>query len=350
LVEADAWPNTVVLAGNAEVNTSSVRIAIASMATPNMIADVDVATGSITVLKQQRVLGDFVASNYVTGRLWVDASDGVKIPVTVVGHRDVVEATADGGIAPRKSSPMVLYGYGSYEASMDPSFSSLRLSLLDRGVIYAVAHIRGGGEMGRTWYEMGRLAQKATTFSDFVSVGRHLVASGWTTPEHFAARGGSAGGLLMGAVMNLAPDLFHAVVADVPFVDVVTTMLDDSLPLTAGEWEEWGNPDTSEASYRIMKGYSPYDNVQNRDENGVVVHYPDLFASGGLNDSRVGFWEPAKWVLKLRDANPDNLAMVKTIMSAGHAGPSGRYEAWLDEAEVLAWVINEIGAPHERLH
>ena len=232
--------------------------------------------------------------------------------------------------------------------SIEPGFSSLRLSLLDRGVVFAVAHVRGGGEMGRSWYEMGRLAQKPTTFSDFVAVARALVARGFTTPSTLAIRGGSAGGLLMGAVMNAAPELFRAVVAEVPFVDVLTTMLDASLPLTVGEWEEWGNPDASATAYRTMRGYSPYDNVREHDPDGRPVRYPDLYATGGLNDSRVGFWEPAKWVLRLRDTNPENHAVLKTEMGAGHGGPSGRYDAWRDEAQVLAWVLSRI-APEAAL-
>src|ERR1019366_9300018 len=228
------------------------------------------------------------------------------------------------------------------EISIDPSFCSLRLSLLERGVIFAIAHIRGGGEMGRSWYEMGRLAQKPTTFSDFTAVARWLIREGWTSPAQLAARGGSAGGLLMGAVMNEAPELFRAIVAEVPFVDVLTTMLDASLPLTVGEWEEWGNPDDSATAYRIMKSYSPYDNVRKNHDDATPLVYPRLYASGGLNDSRVGFWEPAKWVLKLRDANPANYAVLKTEMGAGHRGPSGRYDAWRDEAQVLAWLLNEI--------
>jgi oligopeptidase B len=342
LVEGNAWPNTVALAGNAEFDTSSVRVVMTSMVTPQLVADVDVATGSLHVLKQQKVRGGYDESKYVTGRLWVRASDGVEVPVSLVARRDLVTVGSDGALTPKAPSPFLLYAYGSYEASMDPGFSSLRLSLLDRGVIYAIAHVRGGGEMGRAWYEMGRLAQKATTFSDFVAVGRYLVDQHWTTPDRFAARGGSAGGLLMGAMMNLAPDLFKAVVADVPFVDSLTTMLDDSLPLTAGEWEEWGNPDESEVAYRIMKGYSPYDNVRATNDDGSPRVYPHLFASGGLHDSRVGFWEPTKWVLKLRDASPDNVAYLKMEMGAGHAGPSGRYNWWRDEAEVLAWLLSEI--------
>ncbi len=242
---------------------------------------------------------------------------------------------------------MLLGGYGSYEISTEPVFSAARLSLLDRGVVFALAHVRGGGEMGRTWYEMGRLAQKPTTFSDFVTVARGLVARGWTTPEHLGARGGSAGGLLMGAVINLAPELFRCVVAEVPFVDVVTTMSDPSLPLTAAEWEEWGDPITSATAYRTMKSYSPYDNVSSTNADGSVRRYPDVYAEGGLNDSRVGFWEPAKWVQALREANPENVVYLKTDLGVGHGGPSGRYDAWRDEARVLSFVVSEITASLE---
>ena len=340
LVEGGVFPNTVAISANPNFETSQLRVMITSLTTPRLVADVVVATGEVIVRKQQQVLGGYDETKYVTGRLWVEASDHVQIPVSVVARRDLVHARDDGTLEANSPAPFLLYGYGSYEISIDPTFSSLRLSLLDRGVIFAIAHIRGGGEMGRSWYEMGRLAQKPTTFSDFVAVARYLIDEGWTTPEQFAARGGSAGGLLMGAVMNLAPELFRAIVAEVPFVDVVTTMLDESLPLTAGEWEEWGNPDASATSYRTMKSYSPYDNV--RVDDGTNVLYPHLYASGGLNDSRVGFWEPAKWVLRLRDANPENHAVLKTEMGAGHGGPSGRYDAWRDEAQVLAWLLNEI--------
>jgi oligopeptidase B len=342
LVEGGAFPNTVGISSNPNFATSQVRVLITSLTTPRLIADVVVETGEVIVRKQQKVLGGYEESEYVTGRLWVETSDQLRVPVSVVARRDLVNVSDDGTLEPLAPSPFLLYGYGSYEISIDPAFSSLRLSLLDRGVIFAIAHIRGGGEMGRSWYEMGRLAQKPTTFSDFVAVARALVERGWTTPDQLAARGGSAGGLLMGAVMNQAPELFHAIIAEVPFVDVVTTMLDDTLPLTAGEWEEWGNPEASATSYRTMKSYSPYDNVRATDDNGAPVVYPHLYASGGLNDSRVGFWEPVKWVLKLRDANEANVAVLKTEMGAGHGGPSGRYDAWHDEAQVLAWLLNEI--------
>lgn len=343
LVEDTGFPSTQALAGNPNYDTPQVRFIGTSLVTPRLVADVVVATGEVIVRKQQKVLGDFDPSRYTTGRLWVGASDGTQIPVSVVGRRDLLTLGPHAGeIAPTRSSPMVLYGYGSYEISIDPVFSSITLSLLDRGILFAIAHVRGGGEMGRSWYEMGRLAQKPTTFSDFLSVARALVDEGWTTCETLAARGGSAGGLLMGAVMNQAPEMFKAVVAEVPFVDVVTTMLDPSLPLTIGEWEEWGDPDASASAYRTMKGYSPYDNVRTVNEDGTSRVYPHLYAAGGLNDSRVGFWEPAKWVLKLRDANPANVAYLKTEMGTGHGGPSGRYDAWREEAQILAFLINEI--------
>ena len=337
LIEGGPVPSTVGLSANALFATDRVRVILTSLVTPRFVADVDVATGALTILKQQRVLGGYDADRYVTGRLWVRASDGVRVPVSLVARRDLVEVV-EGELRPLSVSPLLLYGYGSYEISIDPGFSSLRLSLLDRGVIFAIAHVRGGGEMGRAWYEMGRLAQKPTTFSDFVAVARHLVAKGWTEPSRLAIRGGSAGGLLVGAVMNLAPDLFRCVVAEVPFVDVVTTMLDASLPLTVGEWEEWGNPDADPRAYRTMLSYSPYDNVRLE----PPTRYPDLLATGGLNDSRVGFWEPAKWVQRVREAHPDNVAYVKTEMGAGHGGPSGRYDAWRDEAQVLSFIVSEI--------
>jgi oligopeptidase B len=342
-VDGGPAPTTVSLSANAMYETARLRVSITSLVTPRLVADIDVVTGAVSVLKQQRVLGGYDASRYVTGRLWVDASDGARIPVSVVASRDVVTLGEDGELTPTRPAPLLLYGYGSYEISIDPTFSSLRLSLLDRGVIFAIAHVRGGGEMGRSWYEMGKLAQKPTTFSDFVAVAQFLVDQGWTTPHQLCARGGSAGGLLMGAVMNLAPQLFRCVIAEVPFVDSLTTMLDESLPLTVGEWEEWGNPDASHEAYRTMKSYSPYDNVRDVNGDGSPRVYPHLFAAGGLNDSRVGYWEPAKWVLRLRDANPANVAYLKTEMGAGHGGPSGRYDAWRDEAQVLAFIVHELG-------
>jgi oligopeptidase B len=344
LVEGPASPSTVSLSANPNFDTAQLRVSVTSLVTPRLVGDIVIATGEMIVRKQQIVLGGYDAQQYATGRLWVRASDGVRIPVSVVARADLVDVGADGELRALAPSPFVLYGYGSYEISIDPSFSSLRLSLLERGVIFAIAHIRGGGEMGRSWYETGKLAQKPTTFSDFVAVAKDLIHRGWTTSGQLAIRGGSAGGLLMGAVMNLAPDLFRCVVADVPFVDALTTMLDASLPLTVGEWEEWGNPDASATAYRTMKSYSPYDNVVATNDDGTARVYPHLFASGGLNDPRVGFWEPTKWVLKIRDANAENVAYLKTEMGAGHGGPSGRYDAWRDEAQVLAWTLNEIAS------
>jgi oligopeptidase B len=344
MVEGPTSPSTVSLSANPNFDTEQLRVSITSLVTPRLVADVVIATGESIVRKQQIVLGGYDASEYVTGRLWVTASDGVAIPVSVVGRKDLIDVGPDGELRARGIAPFLLYGYGSYEISIDPSFSSLRLSLLERGVIFAIAHIRGGGEMGRSWYETGKLAQKPTTFSDFVAAARELIERGWTTSERLAIRGGSAGGLLMGAVMNLAPELFRCVVADVPFVDALTTMLDATLPLTVGEWEEWGNPEASATAYRTMKSYSPYDNVAATNADATIRLYPHLFATGGLNDPRVGFWEPTKWVLKLRDANPANVAYLKTEMGAGHGGPSGRYDAWRDEAQVLAWTLQEIGA------
>lgn len=344
VVDAGQSPASVFLGGSGDYDTPLLRVQLTSMTTPRLVADIDVATGTRLTRKQQSVKGGYDEAAYITGRLWVPASDGVRIPVTVVAKRGVVTTNDEGDLVVPQPAPLVLYGYGSYEISIDPYFSAMRLSLLDRGVIFCVAHIRGGGEMGRSWYEMGRLDQKATTFSDFVAVARALVDQQWTTPQQLAARGGSAGGLLMGAVMNAAPELFACVLAEVPFVDVVTTMLDASLPLTTGEWEEWGNPDASATSYRIMKGYSPYDNVSATNPDGSLRRYPRLLATGGLNDSRVGFWEPAKWVQKLRDANPANEAFLDIKMEAGHGGPSGRYDSWRDEAKGLAFLLSGIGA------
>ncbi|HEV2427871.1 MAG TPA: S9 family peptidase [Acidimicrobiales bacterium] len=331
LVEGPVRPSTIGVGANAEYVATELRVGMTSMVTPGLVADVDLVTRERTVRKQQPVRG-YDPSQLATGRLWVEASDGVCVPVTVVARADLVDVGDE--IAPRAPMPLVLYGYGSYEHSIDPAFSVARLSLLERGVAFAVAHVRGGGEMGRRWYEMGRLAQKPTTFSDYVAVARHLVAAGWTTPERLAARGGSAGGLLVGAALNAAPELFRCAVAEVPFVDVLTTMLDPTLPLTAGEWEEWGDPITSPTAYRTIAGYSPYDNVA-RD---APRRLPELFVTAGLNDSRVGYWEPAKWVLAVRHAHPDNRAYLKVELGAGHGGPSGRYAAWRAEAQVLAFL------------
>ena len=299
------------------------------------LIDLDLETGQLELRKRQPVLGDFDPNRYTTERRWARAEDGTRVPISLVYRTDLVAAGA--------GAPCLLYGYGSYEASMDPTFSSLRLSLLDRGFVFAIAHVRGGGEMGRRWYEDGKFLSKPNTFSDFVACARTLVDEGWTSPDRLVARGGSAGGLLMGAVANLAPDLFRAIVAEVPFVDCLTTILDDTLPLTVLEWEEWGNPVEDPEVYAVMKAYSPYDNVRSVDQDGEAVRYPDILATGGLSDPRVGFWEPAKWVAKLRTANPENRVLLKTEMEAGHGGPSGRYDAWKDEAFVYAFILETLG-------
>ena len=332
-------PSTVWGEANPEYDATVLRYGYTSLATPRSVYDLDLRTGELTLRKRQPVLGDFDPAWYRTERQWATADDGTLVPISLVYRPDLVAGPAGGGTA----APCLLYGYGSYEASMDPTFSSLRLSLLDRGFVFAIAHVRGGGELGRHWYEEGKFAAKPNTFSDFVACAHHLVDGGWTAPDRLVARGGSAGGLLMGAVANLAPDLFRAVVAEVPFVDCLTTILDETLPLTVLEWEEWGNPVEDPEIYRVMKSYSPYDNVAAADQAGSPVRYPDILATGGLSDPRVGFWEPAKWVAKLRAANPQNRVLLKTEMGAGHGGPSGRYDAWKDEAFVYAFILDALG-------
>jgi len=334
-------PSTVWGEANPEYDSTVLRYGYTSLTTPRSVYDLDLGTGDLTLRKRQPVLGDFDPARYRTIRRWATAPDGTEVPISLVYRPDLV---ADPGVSPEAGgAPCLLYGYGSYEASMDPTFSSLRLSLLDRGVVYAIAHVRGGGELGRHWYEEGKFAAKPNTFTDFVACAHHLVDGGWTAPDRLAARGGSAGGLLMGAVANLAPGLFRAIVAEVPFVDCLTTVLDETLPLTVLEWEEWGNPVEDPEIYAVMKSYSPYDNVASVDAGGRPVRYPDILATAGLSDPRVGFWEPAKWVAKLRAANPDNRVLLKTELGAGHGGPSGRYDAWKDEAFVYAFVLDALG-------
>ena len=311
---------------NPEFGTPTLRFHYTSLVTPDQSIDYDMQSGQRTVVKQQPVLGGYDPDLYETDRQWATAPDGTRVPISVAWRKD----RPAGG-------PGFLYGYGSYEYSVEPRFSSVRLGLLDRGFVYAIAHVRGGGELGRPWYEDGKLLHKRNTFTDFIAAAEHLVDLGLTTPEGLVARGGSAGGLLMGAVANMRPDLFGAIVAEVPFVDALTTILDESLPLTVIEWEEWGNPVVSAEVYAYMKSYAPYDNV-------AAQAYPALLVRGGLNDPRVGFWEPAKWVAKLRVTKTnDNPLVLKTDMGAGHGGPSGRYEAWRDEAFVLAFVLDAVG-------
>jgi oligopeptidase B len=315
-------------ATNAEFTTSTLRFTYTSLVTPSTVFDEDLDTGERTLLKATEVLGGHDPADYVTGRLWANAADGARVPISYV-HR--ADAPRDG------TSPCLLYGYGSYEACMDPGFSTLRLSLLDRGFVFAIAHVRGGGEMGRPWYDQGKLLHKRNTFTDFIACAEHLVAERFTSPDRLVARGASAGGLLMGAITNLRPDLFAAVVAEVPFVDALTTILDETLPLTVTEWEEWGNPVEDEAVYDYMATYSPYDNV-------TAQPYPTILATSGLNDPRVSYWEPAKWVQKLRAATTSGRPIyLKSEMGAGHQGPSGRYDVWKDEAFVFAFILDALG-------
>jgi len=313
---------------NPAFDTRLLRFTYTSLTTPAQVVDIDLDTGDRLLIKEQPVRGGYERDRYVSWRAWASAPDGTSVPISLVRRHDV---PVDG------SAPCLLYGYGSYEISMDPTFSAPRLSLLDRGVVFAIAHVRGGGEMGRRWYEDGKFLAKPNTFSDFVACADHLVAQGVTRPDRLAIRGGSAGGLLIGAVLNLRPDLVAAAVAEVPFVDVVTTMSDPTLPLTVIEYDEWGNPDQVEY-LDVMRSYSPYDNVQ-------ALDYPALYVTAGLNDPRVQYWEPAKWIARLRaTATGGGPFLLETKLGAGHAGRSGRYDAWRDEARVLAFVLDRVGA------
>jgi oligopeptidase B len=312
---------------NPEFDRGTLRYTYTSLVTPQSIFDYDLTGRERTLLKQEPVLGGYDPTRYETHRLWATASDGTRVPISLVARKGT---PLDG------SAPCVLYGYGSYESSSDPRFSSLRLSLLDRGFVWAIGHIRGGGEMGRAWYENGKLKHKRNTFTDFIACAEHLIETGWTSSDRLAILGGSAGGLLVGATVNLRPDLFRAAIAEVPFVDVVSTISDPTLPLSVIEWEEWGNPADPEF-YEVMKSYSPYDNVR-------AVRYPDLFVTAGLNDPRVSYWEPAKWVAKLRvTAEAGTRILLRTEMGAGHGGPSGRYDAWRKEAEIFAFLLDAVG-------
>ncbi len=319
---------TVGAAGNPEFAQPTIRLGYTTMATPPAVYDFDVATRELTLRKQTPVLGDFDPDAYEQHREWAEAEDGTMVPISIVCPKGT----------PRDSStPMVLYGYGSYEASMDPWFTISRLSLLDRGIAFAVAHVRGGGEMGRHWYDEGKMLAKRNTFTDFIACARHLDKTGWTAADRLIAEGGSAGGLLMGAVANMAPDAFRGIVASVAFVDALTSILDPSLPLTVVEWEEWGNPLEDPAVYAYMKSYSPYENVEPR-------QYPAILAETSLHDTRVLYVEPAKWIAKLRaTATGEQDFLLKTEMSAGHGGVSGRYNAWKDRAFSYAWIIDKLG-------
>jgi oligopeptidase B len=312
---------------NPEFQSNLLRFTYTSLTTPNSVFDYNMATGERELLKQQPVLGDFFAGDYQSERIFATADDGTQIPISLVYRKDCFQG---------QPVPCVLYGYGSYGISIDPGFDSNRLSLLDRGFIYAIAHIRGGEEMGRPWYEDGKFLNKRNTFTDFIACARHLIDQNYTQPDRLAVFGGSAGGLLIGAVLNMAPELFQAAVAAVPFVDVVTSMLDESIPLTVGEFEEWGNP-KDKAYYDYMLTYSPYDNVREQ-------AYPHLLVTAGLNDPRVQYWEPAKWTALLRQKKTgESLLLLKTEMGAGHGGPSGRYDYLKERALYFAFILHALG-------
>lgn len=329
-VGLDAELASVALGPVADPDTDRIRVVHESWVSPRSVLDVVVATGEQTVLKRQPVVGVDPA-DYEQQRTWATAPDGTQVPVSLVMRR---------GVRPDGSNPGLLYGYGSYEISLDPYFSIARLSLLDRGVVYAVAHVRGGGELGRHWYDDGKMLAKGNTFTDFVAAAEHLHERGWVARDRLAIEGGSAGGLLVGAATNLAPDRFAAVLAAVPFVDALTTILRPDLPLTVGEWEEWGNPLEDPQVYAYMRGYSPYENI-------APVAYPAILATTSLHDTRVYFTEPAKWVARLREVtrhDADRRILLRTEMSAGHGGRSGRYDAWEQTAWEWAWLLDRIGA------
>lgn len=310
---------------NVDFDTDILRYSYQSLATPSSVIDFNMKTREKTVLKEQEVLGGkFDKNNYEEERVWATAEDGTKVPISMVYRK---------GLKKDGTNPLLLYAYGSYGASMDPYFSSIRLSLLDRGFIFAIAHIRGGEDLGREWYEDGKLLKKKNTFTDFVDCSKYVIEQKYTSPEHLYAEGGSAGGLLMGAIVNMAPQLYNGVIAQVAFVDVVTTMLDDSIPLTTGEYDEWGNPN-EKGYYDYMKSYSPYDNV-------TAQEYPNMLVTTGLHDSQVQYWEPAKWVAKLRVTKTDNnLLYLDTNMEAGHGGASGRFEALKEVAKEYSFLLD----------
>ena len=328
-VELPEEVRTVGLGSNPDFGAVALRLGYTSLVTPSSVYEYDVATRELRLLRRTPVLGSVDLEAYESAREWAVADDGTRIPISLVWRSG---APRDG------TAPFVLYGYGSYEASMDPWFSTARLSLLERGFGFAVAHVRGGGEMGRRWYEDGKLLAKRATFTDFVACADRLVDAGWTSPDRLVARGGSAGGLLMGAVANLAPEKFAVIIAEVPFVDALNTILDPSLPLTVMEWEEWGNPVEHDDVYAYMRTYSPYENV-------IAQAYPAILATAGLNDPRVSVHEPAKWVARLRAKQTGGRPLLlKTEMGAGHGGPSGRYDAWRDEAFVLAFALTNVAS------
>lgn len=310
---------------NVDFDTEILRYGYQSMATPSSVIDFNMRTQEKKILKEQEVLGGkFDKNNYIEERIWATATDGTKVPISIVYRK---------GIKKDGKNPLLLYAYGSYGATMDPYFSSTRLSLLDRGFIYAIAHIRGGEDLGREWYENGKLLKKINTFTDFIDCSKFVIAEKYTSASHLYAEGGSAGGLLMGAIVNMAPELYNGVIAQVPFVDVVTTMLDDTIPLTTGEYDEWGNPN-EKVYYDYMLSYSPYDQVKKQD-------YPNMYVSTGLHDSQVQYFEPAKWVAKLRVMKTNNKQLyLDTNMDAGHGGASGRFEALKELAKEFAFLLD----------
>ncbi|WP_461597799.1 S9 family peptidase [Winogradskyella sp.] len=310
---------------NVEFDTENLRYAYNALTTPSSIIEFNMKTKTKTILKEQEVLGGkFSKDNYTSERIWATAKDGTRIPMSVVYKKGVKK---DG------NNPLLQYAYGSYGSTIDPYFSTIRLSLLDRGFIYVIAHVRGGEYLGRQWYEDGKLLKKKNTFSDFVSCSIHLIKEKYTSSKHLYAMGGSAGGLLMGAIINIAPELYNGIIAAVPFVDVVTTMLDDSIPLTTGEYDEWGNPN-DKLYYEYIKSYSPYDNIE-------AKNYPHMLVTSGLHDSQVQYWEPTKWVAKLRGMKTDNNKLfLKTNMDAGHGGASGRFESIKEDAEEFAFLLD----------
>lgn len=344
-IDVDEALCTVTLGANPDWQQPTVRLDHTSLITPATVYDYAVKDGSLRLLKQQPVRGGYDPTGYEQRRLWATATDGARIPISVVGRvgtlggRRASEAVDGAVSAPGTEQPAdlpgtLLYGYGAYEHSIDPAFSAARLSLLDRGIVFAIAHVRGGGELGRSWYEDGKLLAKKNTFTDFVAAADYLIQAGFTRADRLVAEGRSAGGLLMGAVANLAPDRFAGILAGVPFVDPLTSMLNPALPLTVTEWEEWGNPLEDAEVYAYLKSYSPYENVR-------AQHYPRILATTSLNDTRVLYVEPAKWVAALREQGAT--ALLKTELNAGHGGASGRYDAWRERAWELAWILDVLG-------